>query len=775
MEVRTQHKFKDEWLARALLDYQIISEEYLEEMRIRHSDSEHFSEVLIRTNQLKAADIAEFVESILQIPFVDLDEIDVNPKAVEQIKEDVCLKYQVFPFNLREDHIAVAFSNPFDLDAEREISFSTGKFVKSFFAFKDSVKNKIAEYYSPNKFIDKIVDRANSDKAVKIVGETDANSESSVVKLVSLVIGDAISQEASDIHIEPKEKLVLVRYRIDGILRTILEVPKSVQPSLISRIKIISNLDIAESRKPQDGKAKVQHEGAKIDLRISVLPTSFGEKVVIRILDRRNAKVSFQHLGIRGKNLELLEKCFAKTQGIVLVTGPTGSGKTTSLYAALNRIRNNTNNILTIEDPIEYMMEGINQVQVNEKAGVTFASALRSFLRQDPDVILVGEIRDKETAEIAVQAALTGHLVLSTLHTNDSLGAITRLADMGIDVYKTASSLEAVIGQRLLRTLCPKCKAEKEPDVADKKLIPYMTRMGYEPKFYKAEGCQSCGYTGYKGRVGIYEILFLDEELKDLVGGGESMSMIRKIARKKGFESLYEDAVKHIAEGITDYKEVLRVINPDTVESVPVPERESQPKATAVSKAKSVEQVPEETSSSEAEAEPVKPEKPVMETPKASPPEIVENKTPEKIPTVLLVEDNFGMRKLARTLIEKKTNWKLLEAEDGMKGLEMVTKSKPDLIVLDVMMPQMSGYEFLERLKNSLSTAAIPVLLLTALDGQDNEVKGFELGADDYLTKPYNINVLLARIKRLLNRSTSLQAASAPSASGDENIDLKLV
>lgn len=749
MEVNTKHRFEDEWLAKALLDYQIIDPDYLEELRARYSDYDYFFDVLINTKQLTAADIATFVENVLQIPYVNLDEIDVNRQAVESVPESISQKYQVFPFNLKEDHIAVAFANPFDLDAEKEIAYSTGKFVKTFYAFKDQIKQKIEEFYSPDKFIDNLVDRANIEKAVTIAGSSDSEKEAPVVKLVSLIIGEAIEKDASDIHIEPKEKVVVVRYRIDGILRNILEVPKSVHPSLVSRIKIISNLNIAESRKPQDGKAKVIHDGAEIDLRISVLPTSYGEKVVIRILDNRKAMVSFPELGIQGRNLELLEKCFSKTQGLILVTGPTGSGKTTTLYAALNRIRNTANNILTIEDPIEYKIEGINQVQVNEKAGITFASALRSFLRQDPDVILVGEIRDHETAEIAIQAALTGHLVLSTLHTNDSLGAITRLTDMGIDVYKIASSLEAIIAQRLVRTLCPKCKVEKEPNSEEKKLIPFMTRLGLEPKFYKADGCQHCGFTGYKGRIGVYEILLLDDELKDLIGSGASISDIRRAARGKGFQNLYEDGLKHVAQGYTDYQELLRVINPGSVEET----------ADHGSGSKMAEKIEVPAPSGQDEAIPSAPIALKDPEPTNGTSGNGADRSPttdgglDRPPLILLAEDSSGMRKMMKVLINKKTDWKMLEAEDGLKALELVNKERPDVIVLDIMMPKMDGYEFLQHLRKNLSTAGIPVLVLTALNGPDNEVKSFNLGADDYLSKPYNPNVLLARIKRLLARS----------------------
>ncbi len=748
MEVSTTHRFEDEWLPKALIDYKIISKSLLDELRARFPDQKYFMDVLIDNNYLGLEEIAVFVENAIQIPYVNLDQTEIDASVIKLIPEPICLKHRVFPFSMKKEHLSLAVTNPFDLDAEKEIAYIAGKLVKPFFAFKDQVNRKIEEYYSPDKFISSLVDNARIEKAVTLQTGENGVGDSPVVRLANMIIGDAISQDASDIHIETKEKAVVVRYRVDGILRNILEIPKSVHSSLVSRIKILSNLNIAESRKPQDGKAKVVHNGADIDLRISVLPTNYGEKVVIRILDSRKASISFPKLGLSGQRLRLLESCFSRTQGLILVTGPTGSGKTTTLYAAINRIRNTANNILTIEDPIEYLMDGINQVQVNEKSGITFASALRSFLRQDPDVILVGEIRDQETAEIAIQAALTGHLVLSTLHTNDSLGAITRLADMGVDVYKIASSLEAIIAQRLIRTLCPDCKLRTEPDEVERKLIPLWETYGIEPNFYHSNGCPACGFTGYKGRVGVYEILHLDERLKDMIAAGVSMYSIRNAARMKGFRNLYEDALRHIGEGDTDYKEILRVINPqDLEEGIHGTGRRS-------AQVEVNESIPLQKPSFDSEpdsrpdfAEGVRED---FEHKNFEPNSDSREKSPARI---LLVEDNDSMRKMIRLLVGKETDWELCEAEDGLKAIESINREKPDVIVLDIMMPNMNGYELLTHLRKNLATAAIPVLVLTALNGADHEVKSLSLGADDYVCKPYNPRVLLARISRLLMRS----------------------
>ena len=760
MEVQTTHKFRDEWLAKALIDHQILDDNLYQELLFRFSEEEYFIDVLTENDYLSMSEIALFIKDVLQIATVNLDQVDIESDIIELVPEELCHRFELMPFSMSSGNVInIATSNPSDLDCEKVLENTTGKYVKIYFAFKDQIQRKISEYYSPDKYIDSIVDRANIQKKIKIgTDKTSDQDASSVVKLLNLILGDAIDKDASDIHIEPKDKSVQVRFRIDGVLRNILEVPKTTHQSLISRIKIISNLDIAETRKPQDGKSKISADNRDVDLRISILPTNFGEKAVIRILDKRKANVSFPALGIRGKNLELLEECFEFKQGIVLVTGPTGSGKTTTLYAALNRIRSTTNNILTIEDPIEYMIEGINQVQVNEKAGVTFATALRSFLRQDPDVMLVGEIRDKETADIAVQAALTGHLVLSTVHTNDTFSTVTRLMDMGVNSAKVSDSVQAIIAQRLVRRLCTECRTSRELKEKEKKLVPLLQKLGYPTRFYQSKGCASCGFTGYKGRIGIYEILILDNQIKDSIANGSSISQIRSVARKKGFRSLYEDALSLITDGTTDYDEVFRVINPDNeskeLSKVDLVEQDhtSDPK-----QGEQLDQTPNQISQQFGD------HIDILEIPKK----------------ILMVEDAREMRILVKKLIEKKTKWEFYEAEDGKKALEIINKVKPDVIVLDAMMPNMDGFEFLKHLRNDLATATIPVIMLTAIKEVETEVKGLELGADDFLNKPFNAKILFARIKRLLVRSPVKQIGDTQSGSkstnSGTNLNFKLV
>ncbi|NOX38461.1 MAG: type II/IV secretion system protein [Calditrichaeota bacterium] len=718
MEVQLLQKFPDRWFVESLLKNRILKHEQLLELAQWYDHQELFSNFLVQQGVIPAADLVQYIERVFQIPFVNLENYPIDAHAIEIVPEDICQKYNLLPLSVEGHYLHVAFANPFDVQVERELRFLTGKYIRPYFAFREQLQQKIGEYYSPDKFINSIVNKAKVRHQIRIAGDDGSLDDAPVVKLVNLIISDAIEKEASDIHIEPTEHVVVVRFRIDGVLQKILEIPRNSHAALVSRIKIISNLNIAETRKPQDGKAKVYLDDVDIDLRVSVLPTTYGEKIVIRILDRRKALVSFDQLGLREENLEKLKQCFAFKDGMILVTGPTGSGKTTTLYAALNQIKSVANNILTIEDPIEYMLEGINQVQVNEKAGITFATALRSFLRQDPDVILVGEIRDRETAEIAVQAALTGHLVLSTLHTNNTLATITRLMDMGIESFKVADALQSIIAQRLVRRLCLECK-EEGTSGDEEQWLPRLQSLGLKPRFYRAAGCAACNYTGYKGRIGVYEILILDQELKAAIAENRPLPELRKMAQEKGFRSLLDEALVLVAEGVTDLAEIKRVIN--------VFEPEARTPVVSAAVAPAVE---------ESLAE----EKVVEEHPEAEP----------GTPRVLLVEDDRVMRMMIRKQIETRKEWEVLEAEDGREALDLVKKKRPDVIVLDIMMPRMDGFEFLKIIRSDLAYSTIPVIILTAMEGSENEIKGFELGADDYLVKPFHPDILLARIERFL-------------------------
>jgi len=394
----------------------------------------------------------------------------------------------------------------------------------------------------------------------------ESEDEAPVIRLVNTLISQALKERASDIHIEPFEREVLVRFRIDGVLFTVVKPPKGVQAALISRIKVMADLDIAEKRHPQDGRFRVRIAGREVDVRVSLLPTAFGERVVMRLLDQGSRMLTLTELGMSQAQLEAMHDVIASPHGIVLVTGPTGSGKTTTLYGALMQVERDSRNVLTIEDPIEYQLSGVGQMQVRPKIGLTFASGLRSILRQDPDIVMVGEIRDLETAEIAIQSSLTGHLVFSTLHTNDALSSIVRLTDMGVEPYLVASSLLMVQAQRLARTLCPHCKKPQQVRETDWQALGVDANdFGEVGEIYMASGCDACMQTGYLGRIGIYEMAMVSDTLRSAIHDMKSLSALRRIAMKEGMANLRQDGARHVAAGLTTVDEVLRVTQQDSV------------------------------------------------------------------------------------------------------------------------------------------------------------------------------------------------------------------
>jgi type IV pilus assembly protein PilB len=717
MAVESIKRFKDEWLAQSLLTHKVLDHSLYNELAHRFGHEDYIYNILLNNTSVRDEDISLFLETLLEISTFNLDTYVIDSEIIRHIPEEICKKYELIPVFVDQNVLGIVSFNPFNFEAEEELEYLTGKYIKTYFGTRDKILNKIKEIYTPEEIVTNLLETKLDTGQIDITIGKPADSESVVVSLVDQILKEAVDGGVSDIHIEPQEHLVLVRYRIDGILQNKLELPIRIHPALISRIKIISDLDITETRKPQDGKSKIFFDNRNVDLRISLLPTSFGEKVVIRVLDKQKAAVSFKSLGIRGKNEKQLLASFDLKEGMVLVTGPTGSGKSTTLYAALNHLRSTTNNILTIEDPIEYVMEGINQVQVNKKAGITFATALRSFLRQDPDVILVGEIRDRETAEIAVQASLTGHVVLSTLHTNNTLATITRLRDMGIDVYKISESVQAIIAQRLVRKLCNNCKQEITDESVYQTVIKHVHKKREEIKIYEAKGCDQCVYSGYKGRTGIYEILHLNEEIKDVIATGASVQEIREMSSKSEFRDLYEGGMELVAEGITSFVEIRRVAQPSEFSVTDQQDR---------SKEKSV---------------------PIQH----APPEVKMSKQNQKI---LVVEDTKIIRKSVVKVMSKNTNWEIFEAENGEEAWKFTEKTIPNLIISDINMPQMDGYQLLQALKKSEKTSSIPVLMLTGREKTEDEIKALDLGAEDFITKPFNPEILLARVNRLLTRKS---------------------
>lgn len=497
-------------------------------------------------------------------PHVDLDSYLIDKKVIELVPEGLARRYQLIPLFKIGNTLTVAMADPHNILALDEVGHRTGCEVEPVVTTDIQIKRAIDQYYGVSGSIEEII-RECAENGPDPLGAEEAPA----IRLLNLIMAQAIRDGVSDIHFEPDEKSLQTRYRIDGVLHEVSSLPKNLQSPIISRIKVMGNMDIAQNRTPQDGRSHIEMEGKQIELRISTFPTIYGENVVLRILDQTSALMGLEDLGFSKDTIMHYETLIKRPHGIILVTGPTGSGKTTSLYASLNSINSPEKNIVTIEDPVEYRLNLIRQTQINPKAGVTFATAIRSVLRQDPDVIMVGEIRDLETAETAIRAALTGHLVFSTLHTNDAPGALTRLMDMGVESYLISSSVLGVLAQRLVRTICPKCKERYQPE--DKIVKALGAGNVKDLAFSQGKGCKNCWHTGYKGRTALFELLMVNDPIRDLILQRAPSRMIRKVARETlGMKSLREDGLEKVLKGITTINEVTQVTFDYELEETPV-------------------------------------------------------------------------------------------------------------------------------------------------------------------------------------------------------------
>ncbi len=545
-------------LGEILIEKELITREQLKEAIKRQRETDEFlGQSLVCLDFIKEETLVEELSSHLRIPKVDLSNYLIDPEITHLVKEDICREYCLMPLFKIDNTLTIAMANPMNLETIDRIQSDTGCIVEPVISTETGIKEAIDHYYHATDTIRDIAQSVSIEKEPSLIGgpKIEAAEKPSVVKSVDLIISQAIADGASDIHIEPDENILRVRYRIDGILHENLQLPIHLHPVIVSRIKILSGMNIAEKRVPQDGHIEFKAEGKEIDVRASTFPTIRGEKVVLRLLYRGDIKYDLSELGFPPDMLKKFERLISRPHGIILVTGPTGSGKTTTLYAALNKISTKEINITTIEDPVEYKLNSLNQSQINPRAGWTFETGLRNILRQDPDVIMVGEIRDTETARIAIQSALTGHLVFSTLHTNDAPGAITRLIDMGIEPFLVSSSIIGALAQRLVRVICPHCREAYEPG---KELLKTLG-MDTGTKFYKKKGCRNCNNTGYRGRTGIFEFMIPEEELRSLITAKSPPHVIRQAARRSGMVTLREAGLPLLRNGRTTVEELLRV------------------------------------------------------------------------------------------------------------------------------------------------------------------------------------------------------------------------
>ncbi|MFW6022183.1 MAG: type II secretion system ATPase GspE [Halanaerobiaceae bacterium] len=549
-------------LGEILIDFDYITRKQLEEaIKQQQNTSKKLGQILVDLGYIDPADLVQVLEFQLGVPHVKLANYMFNPQLATYIPEHLAKRHNVVALEKKHEKLLVAMSDPADIVAIDDIEITSGLKVEPRIATEQEISKAINQVYSlgDEDTTDLIasLDDYKGNEEPEIDQLKEMVEDAPIVKLTSHIINQALQMSASDIHIEPQENNVRVRYRIDGVLSEILTTPKYSQAALISRIKIIADLDITKRRIPQDGRIAISIGNVKIDMRVSTLPTVFGEKVVIRLLTKDSNLLEIDKLGFSYNNKTRFTGLIEQPHGILLVTGPTGSGKSTSLFAALNRLNSPTKNIVTIEDPVEYQINGLNQIQANSQIGLTFASALRSILRQDPDIVMVGEIRDEETARIAVRAALTGHLVLSTLHTNDAVSSISRLVDMGIEPYLVASTVIGIMAQRLIRRLCKKCKREHQPGAEELILLGDDSE---EHTFYEPNGCPRCNSTGYKGRIAVHEVFVMDENIKELLVNDAGEQQLKKYARENGMATLLEDGIEKYKQGITSYEELVRVL-----------------------------------------------------------------------------------------------------------------------------------------------------------------------------------------------------------------------
>ncbi len=769
-------------------------------------------DLLVGEKKYSEEALAEGLSRWLKFPRVRLASVTLDPETAKTISEELAVKHLCLPLKIEGKTLVLAMADPGDYDAIQDVQFASGYVVRPVVATRVEILDGIQEVYATENrmqdFLANVSDPADfrilSQESEKVdldkMDTRNAAELAPVVKMCNLILQEGIRARASDVHIEPGLNSLQVRMRVDGVLREYTEVPKWLHHPLVSRLKILAELDIAERRLPQDGRIKVQCQNSSLDVRVSTLPTHFGEKVVLRILGSETIP-SLTSMGLSGSQLSAVDHALSQPQGMILVTGPTGSGKSTSLYSMIMKRKSPELNIVTVEDPIEYQLPGINQVQVNTRASLTFASCLRSILRQDPDVILVGEVRDLETAEIAFQAAITGHLVLSTLHTNSALAAITRLLDLGVDPFLITASLNLVVAQRLARRICLQCK---EPYTPAKELLEKLRLKDSDIVFYRGRGCSACGKTGYAGRIGIFETLRMTSTLKELVRRKATEADLRKAAAAAGTRFLLEEALARVREGIFGLDELVRVIEVQPDEIIHCPKcnsfihmdfrtcpyclfalrhvcdscgQELKPEwklcpycsKAAVWESESVEapkMLIEAVEAPKLLIEPIEAPKLVIE-PVGAPAQPdgkdqLRLRKPATLPTpkrpkILVVDDDASIRKIIiKALARLDLEADVITAGDGGEALDLIEQQQVDLVILDVMMPKVDGFTVCRRLREDIRTAFIPIMMLTANADEKNRTNAYLVGTDEYVSKPFSVSDLNARVTRLLRRTYGL-------------------
>ncbi|OFV98496.1 MAG: hypothetical protein A3F68_07030 [Acidobacteria bacterium RIFCSPLOWO2_12_FULL_54_10] len=795
-----------------------ISKEEIKQAIVKSSsENRSLIESVLADERVSEEGLADSLAAYARFPRVNLATTVIDVDAVKLLPAELARRYLCIPIRVEGKTLLLAMANPTDYKAMQEIEFTVGRGLKVLVCTRTEILDAIQKHYEVEDSLKAFTENLEDAKDFQIVAgegkEADIDLSSDgrkqaemapVIKVVNLIIQDGIAQRGTDIHVEPTLNDVQVRIRVDGVLRPMMQLPKWLANPVSSRMKILARLDIAERRLPQDGRIKVQRESKSYDLRVSTLPTLFGEKIVLRILSSGTDLPTLENIHLDPENQKLLLRSVNQPQGMILVTGPTGSGKSTTLYACLGYRRSPDVNIVTVEDPIEYQVGGINQVQVNIKAGLTFAASLRSILRQDPDIILIGEMRDLETTEIAFHAAMTGHLVFSTLHTNSSIATVSRLLDLGVDPVLITSSVSLITAQRLVRKLCDACKEAYDPPPG---LVERLNLQNEGLEFYKPKGCGQCGDSGYSGRMALHEFLPMTNTLRDLIVRKSSDYEVQRVMKENGMKFLLDQGVEKIRQGTTTLNELLRVLQleddpstrgnrcpqckasvdedfsicPNCLTSLKVmcPECRQQlkpswkvcpycrtPITDEAQLQVNVPLLPAHATDS-GDGEPVITNAPASEAavepqtapatqagPAAQPVTGNDQAFLEKKPKILVVDDDASIRMIvAKSLEQLPFPIETQVAIDGLEGMKMANQIHPDLIVLDIMMPGLNGFEVCQKLRSNVETAFIPIIMLTANPSEEGRLRGYLVGTDDYLGKPFNVAELNARVTRLMRRA----------------------
>jgi type IV pilus assembly protein PilB len=682
-------KFREHLLAHS----QVSAGEFHSAVRFADQQRVSAADALIALSYVPEQAAYEALSTAVGVPLIDLDATHISPLAVRLVPERVARRHCALPIAEDNRTLTYATSHPFITETDQDVSFASGRQAQPMLALPSQLTTAIDRFYPRLSDVERLLARFRN--KLDVPSPRHAKNDSPIVELCDQLVAAAIGAHASDVHLEPLTGGALVRFRIDGILETVFTIPHEAVPQVTNRFKVLASADIATRHKPQDGAFNVAVDGREVFVRFSTMPTVHGEKIVLRVIDSEHRLVTVEALGYDADATARLQRALDRPDGLVLVTGPTGSGKTTALYAALAHLRNGRRSIVSVEDPVERRIDGVNQICVNNAAGNSFAAVLRSVLRQDPNVLMVGEIRDGEVAQIVGQAAYTGHLVLTSMHTADAASAMTRLVNLGLEPYKVAESLSAIVAQRLVRRLCPACKVREEPAAAQPSPLRAVTS-----RMRRGPGCSDCKLTGYVDRVAVAEVFTPTDAMRVAIAKGITALELKAQMKEAGHRSMRDAAMRLVNEGVTSLDEVNRVLAEDESDRVTAPAAAGKKR-------------------------------------------------------VLVVDDDRMIRMLVKMLLQR-DGYEVLEAQNGREAIDIALTNRPDLLITDLNMPEVDGYETLSALRSEASCALLPVIVLTAENGPEVQQTVLDLGADDYLVKPFDSEVLLQRVRSVFVRHLRL-------------------